>query len=389
MSASRRLLWAGVMGMWVAASGAGLARGQEQTLKQLQDQARRQQATRLEQQGLKLAPGQLRMQDVCGLRLVEGRLALEVKRLPPLQSRPARLRIQGIEEDVVITPYGGAGQGWLQLVTTRFSDPQAFAVETQLTSMPDQLSIRRTEQFADGSSMVQFVQSSIRRDIARMGGVLRMPAEAVMLRVVERRSNGRDPVVINLTGPDFRSLRQSHWQEVNRYLRPALRELKLDGAFAADATVAWQVFAERWPGEPAAREQVMKLLPELDAESRQERDAAVEKLRSGGQGVALAILHMDRTGLSAEQNARLDMVLAPFQVLPAAQAAKLKEDPEFLLDCLYLRDEPVATAALDALRQVTRREIAVDLTADPAQRAGAIEPLREELCRRPATRAAE
>ena len=91
----------------------------------------------------------------------------------------------------------------------------------------------------------------------------------------------------------------------------------------------------------------------------------------------------DRERLSEEQISRIDAFIAQFKPADDAEIARLRKDPDFLLDCLYSDDAAVRKQALEALRKVTGKSIEFDVDAQPAERLAAIEQLRESIGKPP------
>jgi hypothetical protein len=155
-----------------------------------------------------------------------------------------------------------------------------------------------------------------------------------------------------------------------------LRQMRLEAVLASDEATAWQAFAGEMKPDPAMTSRLKELLPILDEDSFQRRDLALRSLRKKGLPMALAILHLDRTGLSDQQNSLLETALAPFQPQRAVDAEKLKSDADFLMDCLYLDDPTIREAAMEGLRRKLGTAIEFDLSADFDARCAAIDALR-------------
>jgi hypothetical protein len=204
--------------------------------------------------------------------------------------------------------------------------------------------------------------------------------DGVQLNVYSGDNTGRNTVSLNLSAPDFVTLRRQHPREVNEHLRPLLRELRLEGVFAVEPTTAWQVFADEWKGNNDVAGQITGLLGDLEGDEYPQREKARQALRKLGPDAALVIYRMNRTGLTPEQNCQLDTVLAVHSTLSRADAARMLVDVDFLLDCLYSDDAEIRAVALKHLRQVTGREIALDAAADDYNaRVTRVEALRAEF----------
>jgi hypothetical protein len=202
---------------------------------------------------------------------------------------------------------------------------------------------------------------------------------SIHLTVNEVGRDGSSPVNVELQGNDFFSLLHNHPGECEAFVRPLLRELGQESIFAPDPLVAWQVFAETWKPDPAVDHQIQGLLPSLNSDDFHLRWQASRELEKLGRDGAAVLIHLDRTRLTPEQNARVDLALAPYAQLPAKEAVHLRSDPGFLLDCLYSDDAVLEKLALGRLREVADPTIQFDINADPATRAAAIAGLRLRL----------
>ncbi|HWP39880.1 MAG TPA: hypothetical protein VNL70_03060, partial [Tepidisphaeraceae bacterium] len=87
----------------------------------------------------------------------------------------------------------------------------------------------------------------------------------------------------------------------------------------------------------------------------------------------------DRTSLSEQQASMVETFLAEYAPLPVDQVAKLRSDISFLLDVLFLEDESLRALALEQIRRVTGKPIALQAGQDPDSRAIAIARLRQQL----------
>src|SRR2546421_2840903 len=175
-------------------------------------------------------------------------------------------------------------------------------------------------------------------------------------------------------------LRREHPAEAAKYLDPILRALKQEGLLArVDPKLAWQVFADAYKPSPPLLSQIDAAVKKLDADDFQQREAASKQLEALGQDAALALRNRDRRGLSEEQRTRLDAFLAKFKTVPEPEAARLRQDRDFLLDCLACEDQGIRARALAELRKITGRPIAFDPAADEQTRLAAIVKLRDEV----------
>jgi len=203
--------------------------------------------------------------------------------------------------------------------------------------------------------------------------------DGVHFSVYGSDNTGKVSVSFSVSEEDFASLRREHPREVDQYLRPVLRELKLETLFAVDETMAWQVFADDWPGNTAVAAQVRALLPRLERNSYAQREAARQELRKLGPQGALVIYNMSRDGLSAEQNGQLDAVLSGSSFLSRAEARRLLTDTDFLLDCLYTEDAGIRAAAARHLQETLKRDGPLEMPDDYAARVAKLDALRGEI----------
>ena len=93
-------------------------------------------------------------------------------------------------------------------------------------------------------------------------------------------------------------------------------------------------------------------------------------MRRLGKPAALHLLHLDRQKLSPEQLEQVDAVISNFNVLPNDVAARLHDDPHFLVDCLYVEDAMISQLALSRLEKVLGREVKFDSHLTDAERQG-------------------
>jgi len=236
---------------------------------------------------------------------------------------------------------------------------------------PSQLMIMKTVQITNGPSQ-QVIISQQRGPQSNGGGM-------IQLSVTEFRAPGAAVETLNYGSPDFFTFLRQHPREANLYVRPLLRELGQESVFAPEPMIVWQVFNDLWKPDPQIARRVAELLPRLNADDFHERDAALAKLQRLGRDGAAVLMHMDRSKLSPEQNARVDRALAPYAQLAGKEVARLRSDPGFLLDCLYADDAALRKAAAERLRAVAKPDLQFDVNADRAARSAAVAALRQQL----------
>ena len=98
-----------------------------------------------------------------------------------------------------------------------------------------------------------------------------------------------------------------------------------------------------------------------------------------GVPAALVLQRMDRTNLSAEQNAGIDTFLAEYQQLKSEDVRRLGNSVEFLLDTLASEDAVLRRLALERLKQVTGQSIEFDPDGSAEARAAQLQKLRDSL----------
>lgn len=230
--------------------------------------------------------------------------------------------------------------------------------------------------------------------------------------------------MINVEAGDLATLRKEFPHEVNRYLRPMFRELGADLFQISPATARQVLFSAEveadtalpTPGastqpsvnlpatrpsatrpvttqpvtqpaiDPALAAQVGRLLKEFDSPVFRQREMAAEQLTQlGPRGIA-AILRVDRKTLSPQQALLVDALVAVANPLSAEQARRLRSDLHFLIDCLYMPNKTVRSAAADRLMELTpkgKSRLAEALALEPktavANLSVVIEKLREEI----------
>jgi hypothetical protein len=232
------------------------------------------------------------------------------------------------------------------------------------------LTLLQTRETPAGTNIVQFTAQR-HPGMAVPGGV--------QLVVNGTNARGEMPLSVFLVAPDWATFVRRYPKETSAYLRPVLAELGQDAVFAPDPAVALQVFQENAQPSPAQIDRVVRLLPDLSSADYHRRDRATAALRAIDEDALRVFLHTDRSGLSAEQNLRVEQVLVPMGLLPPAETKRLRQDPAFLLDCLYSADPATRAAAANMLRKVVKLDLSFDPEAAPEVRAAAIRELRAKV----------
>jgi hypothetical protein len=321
---------------------------------------------------------QHRMQDIMQIR-PEGKLLVLRS---PLNGVPAeqqmRVAIDGMHGVGMISinrgdhPEGNTEPLAFSLSFSEFPAPRQMVNVTVSVSPPARaLQLSKTVQ-TSGGPMYQVIFTQQKAQTS--GG-----SAFVQLIIVQTRAAGAAPDQINLEGADFFSFIREHPIEAEQHLRPLFREFGQEAVFAPDPMTAWQVFSDLWQPNPIVAKQVQALLPGLNADDYHTRNAAQIRLQQLGREGAAVLIHLDRSRLTPEQNARIDRALIPFAQLPAREAARLRSDPGFLLDCLYSDNLALREAAVNQLRRTIRPDLPFDVNAPAAARAAAVQTLRTQL----------
>jgi len=192
-------------------------------------------------------------------------------------------------------------------------------------------------------------------------------------------SEDQDSQTVILAEKDFSTLREKHPAAMETWLRPVLHRLQQDFVFATDSNAAWQALADEWPQNAKATARLNALLPDLNSPRWQTRNAAEKELAKMGGDGATAVMRRSREGLSLEQNARLDEILARFKPMTAEQVKALSMNPEFLLDCEYSDDVVVRRLAAARLAKLLGHPLNFSVDLPDSQRAEAIERTRAQI----------
>lgn len=317
---------------------------------------------------------QHRIDEVFRLHMDGDSLAADTSLEPDREYQQRRAELEGLSEPAVILCWlisQDLGQIQFELNVDDYSDPMAFG-RLHVMARPnnnetgkqlENIEIEKIWQTPSGFRRVFFTQVN---DGARM--------------VIFANDGGPDGFInINLAEKDFSTLRRLHHAETERWLRPILRELHQESAFAADPAAAWQILLDDWPANDSLSATVSEKIRALDADNFHVRQKAANDLEKLGRDGAQALLKLDRSGLTSEQNLRIDEVIARFKPLTDAEAKRLAADPGFLLDCLYGDDAIVRKLALARLSRLTKRKIDFDLNAEEDKRVLAVNQLRDEI----------
>lgn len=259
-----------------------------------------------------------------------------------------------------------------------FTDPAWEQTLTTVILNPMNLQLARDSESPSQTFNITLMQNT---------GLLSGTEARVRLLVKLLDKNHEKPLVnIERLAPDFVALRRMYPDDCNRYLGPLLHMLRADASvFSPDLKLIWQVFAADLPPDPAMVNRVSEILTRLDADNYHDRKIAADELNQLGELGALALLRMDRTGMSPEQSSRVNSFLAPYQPVSAADASRLGKDVDFLIDCLFDPAPEVNQLALQHLRNATKQPVEFDASLTGDRRRDAISALRHRLSPGPST----
>lgn len=161
----------------------------------------------------------------------------------------------------------------------------------------------------------------------------------------------------NLSAPNFRELRLRYPRQTQEFVVPILRDLEGQSILAPDPRVAYQVFQTQFTPNARLSRQIDAALEKLDADDFQTRQQASRDLAALGEPAALALMHADRKGWSIDRSSGVDNFLAQYKALPPDQIQKLKNNPAFLLDCLYSNDPQIRDDAAKSLNGMLKQRI--------------------------------
>lgn len=315
--------------------------------------------------------------DVIQFRRQGGQLVATLKTEPLDQE--TRIVVPGIAGVLKVRTFvldSGAGptDNGFSLSLNDLSGPAPSQSITMVSLMVNRLSVSRDREEGEVTTSVQLLQDPPQPNPD--------PDSPACVLYVSRRdaSGSTQDISFKRTANTFDDLCIKYADDVNQYLRPVLRDFKQDAAvFAPNAQLAWQALGGHYVIEPAMLERVNKLSTKLDADSYEERQAALEALRQIGQPAALILMRADRSVMSAEKRSSVDEFLAPFIQLTADEAQAMRDNPTFLLDVLGSDDVELRKLAWERLKTITNANVPFDPHGEASERAAAIEKLRATI----------
>jgi hypothetical protein len=266
------------------------------------------------------------------------------------------------------------------LIHNDLTQPGAMHVITHTYATAGRLNLARDAESDAMRSTVELIQDP-------PGTPLDPDVQPVRLnvRIYSNPDGGEPDVNLRLSAATFSELRQRYPAELEKYLRPILRDFQQDHKiFAVDERLAWQVLGEAEPIDSEVEARVMRVLEQFEADDFRQREAALDRLRQLGQPAALVLSRSDRSHLTPDQTAGVDTFLAEYLPLDPADAERLRQSPAFLLDSLASEDESLRRLAARRLRQLSEDPVDFDPAASPDTRAAQLQELRRRFGPSPA-----
>jgi len=311
------------------------------------------------------------IEQVLRFAVVNDRLAIDspLYNGKALKDRVALSDLPG-EAMVHIIPSQVRGSYYLFFELFDFSPPDLVNRHFFIISTPDIVEVK--EDFA----LVDRTQSVTLHESLTPGTALPI---TLRIQIFPEKSDQVSSVNLALSAASLSDLRRQNAEEVQRYLRPMLRDLQQEpSAMAVEDKMGWQVLADTWSPPTGLAARVQDLVGRLGAEDYATRAKAQQQLEQMGQPAALYLMTIKRSGLSAEQSARVEKFLDPYRPLGEAPIAFFRRDVNFLLDCLYSDDVELRQSALEHLRRIGH-DVPWNNDQSRTQRIAAIARLRRQL----------
>jgi len=314
-----------------------------------------------------------RVEDVVRFSIQGNDLALQTK-LPQTEgySRLNVSGLQGFSKVLVTKGTAPAAANAFNLIHQDFEPADAVIVLTTVFNVPQQLQVSRDEERLDERRNIQLIQSD--QYTADGEGKVKLYIN------VSKKVSGEVIADLKLSAGNILELRRRYPVEVARYLEPIFRDFKQEAVLGqVDPKLAWQVFAPLYQPTAELGKKVQALAKQLDAEDFNLRESASKELAKMGAPAAIVLSRMPRGRMSEEQQTRLDALIAPINPLAEEEAARLRGDKFFLMDCLYCDELQIRQWALSQLQKVVGKQIAFNVQMPKAQRDEEISRLRLTL----------
>jgi len=212
------------------------------------------------------------------------------------------------------------------------------------------------------------------------------PALKVRLARSSRSTSGEDPPPegdLSLQGETFYEIVQSNREIARQWLWPTLVLLKQPHMMAGvDVNGAWQVVAG-WSDLADVEAKVMHGVARLDAEDVATRDDARAALVSLGDKGVIVLRRLTLEDLSPQQQTEIEQVLAVAQRMSDDVAQLIRDDPQALLDLMYLHDDKLRKQLNDRFEKLTGLPSGINLSASGSELIETVERARTLSTTRP------
>jgi hypothetical protein len=315
------------------------------------------------------------MSDVLSLTPFNGQLVLHTKLPSTPMGQQEKLKIDsGSEWSIVDIIDGAAGSGSVVPTTFSLNQTQFNPLQTDTLIVQDMkgtfLNITKQTQTPTARKLIQM-------QIQYPNAAQNNPGLCKLMIMDQIPGRAGAPVIVH--SDNFSGFTREHPIEADRYVRPLLHQLGQDAALAPDPMLAFEVFADQWTTDAATTAKINKLVADLAGGDFHQRTHAEHELANLDKSAAVVLMRLDRTKLTAEQNARIDKLLSPYLPISATSAADLRTDPSFLLNCLYSENIVIRKIALAQLQSVTKLTLNFDPAADAPTRNAAIPAILDTL----------
>jgi hypothetical protein len=306
--------------------------------------------------------------DLLRMHVRDGRLEVDVLPSPDVASivRSDRRVMVEIEGSPAIWALSTAGRVWVdtqrKIPSNHFTAWASFDRGMPIGQLcPALIRITPTEKTFIGAGKINGQEVQVTCTI-------RGTEQGVDLLIENLGAQHQAPV-LNIHATDLLNLREQKPSAVRTYLAPLLASIAGENPLRPQAGDVYRVFTDI-PADAETTRKLESLLSQMESSAVEDREAASKALDALGAPGILAAIRLDRTGLSPEQNDRLDRAVESHTLLRASPDRK--SDPYFLLDCLEDNDRAVRAAAKSALEKLTGKSMNYSPDLPGPQRAAAI-----------------
>lgn len=287
--------------------------------------------------GLEAVPG-VPASEVIHAGVEEGRVVIAAH--PDVPAGQYKLPLPGGDAALQLRKRGS--ETWLSVLLPEVPTPESFEPGSdgltggflQYDTAPalGRILITRNAEFVDGSLSVSVTQTPPEQQSQPYEPGVRLhvvfaPNEQSALAGFEPRPAVR----IEASAESFADLRREHREAFDTHVLPMMRRLGLGAIIEEEVrTTARQLFLDKLPVTDEQRAATLEALAQLDSPAFPERRAAQLALEKLGRPAATVLATVPSEELTAEQQARVELLLGDYRTLPADEAERLANDPDFL-----------------------------------------------------------